>query len=108
VQSGATYYGILDMAGNLFEQCVGGAGYDYSGFTTANGDGVLSAIGSANTVGWPTNGGTNSGTIIRGNWMDSNVLGYAQTSDRSFYPGNSINAGRNKFAGTRGVRSFSY
>lgn len=108
VQSGATYYGIMDMAGNLFEQCVGGAGYDYSSFTTTNGDGVLTALGSANTVGWPTNGGVNSGTIIRGNWFDSNVLGYAQTSDRSFYPGNAINASRNKFAGTRGVRSFSY
>jgi formylglycine-generating enzyme required for sulfatase activity len=108
VQAGATYYGILDMAGNLWEQCVGGAGYDYSGFTTTNGDGVLSAIGSANTVGWPTNGGANSGTIIRGNWMNSNVLAYAQTSDRSFYAGTSWNASRNKYCGTRGVRSFSY
>lgn len=107
-QSGATYYGILDMAGNLSEQCVGGAGYDYSSFTNANGDGVLSATGIANTTGWPINGGTNSGTTTRGGWFNSGNVIYQQTSDRSFSSGDSRNAGRNKYLGARGVRTFSY
>jgi hypothetical protein len=105
-QSGATYYGIMDMAGNLYEQCVGGSGYDYSTFTNANGDGVLSATGTANTTGWPTTGGPNSGTILRGGWMNSNNVIYNQVSDRSYYAGSAINASRNKYVGTRGVRSF--
>ena len=106
-QSGATYYGIMDMAGNVSEQCIGGSGYDYSGFTTINGDGVLNATtGYANTTGWPVNGGTNSGTTTRGGWMNSNNVIYQQTSDRSFYNGDARNAGRNKYMGARGVRSF--
>ena len=105
-QSGATYYGILDMAGNLYEQCIGGAGFDYSGFTNANGDGYLSATGTANTTGWPSSGGANSGTILRGGWMNSGNVIYEQTSDRSYYAGSSINAGRNKYVGARGVRSY--
>jgi hypothetical protein len=105
-QSGATYYGIMDMAGNLYEQCVGGSGYDYSGFTNANGDGVLSVTGYANTTGWPANGGATSGTILRGGWMNSGNVIYSQTSDRSYYAGTSINASRNKYIGARGVRSF--
>ena len=107
-QSGATYYGIMDMAGYVSEQCIGGSGYDYSGFTNANGDGILSTIGYANTAGWPTAGGNNSGTTTRGGWYNSNNVIYQQTSDRSFYAGTSSNASRNKYCGTRGVRSFSY
>ena len=105
-QSGATYYGIMDMAGNLYEQCVGGAGYDYSTFTNANGDGVLAATGFANTTGWPSVGGANSGTILRGGWMNSGNVIYNQVSDRSYYGGSAINASRNKYVGARGVRSY--
>lgn len=105
-QSGATYYGIMDMAGNTSEQCIGGSGYDYSGFTNANGDGVVSAIGYANTAGWPAAGGNNSGTTTRGGWFNSNNVIYQQTSDRSYYNGDVRNASRNKYMGARGVRSY--
>jgi formylglycine-generating enzyme required for sulfatase activity len=105
-QSGATYYGIMDMAGNVSEQCIGGSGYDYSGFTNSNGDGVLSATGYANTTGWPSAGGNNSGTTTRGGWMNSNNVIYQQTSDRSYYNGDSRNASRNKYMGARGVRTY--
>lgn len=114
VQAGATYYGILDMAGNEWEQCVGGSGFDYSGFTTANGDGVLTAKGYANVAGWPSNGGVGSGTIIRGGWFEigSNTF-RLQTSDRSMYLGYQWNGDKSdfnnsKFNGARGVRSFQY
>ena len=107
-QSGATYYGIMDMAGNVAEQCIGGgSGYDYSGFTNANGDGALNATtGYANTAGWPAAGGSNSGTTTRGGWYNSNNVVYQQTSDRSYYNGDSRNASRNKYMGARGVRSY--
>ena len=108
-QAGATYYGIMDMAGNVSEQCVGGAGFDYSGFTTINGDGYLNpTTGYANTTGWPTSGGTGSGTTTKGGWMNSNNVIYQQVSDRSYYNGDARNAGRNKYMGARGVRTFSY
>ena len=91
-QSGATYYGIMEMSGNVTEQCVGGgAGYDYSGFTTTNGDGVVSATGLANVTGWPSNGGI--GTILRGGNFRTYWNIYDLTvSDRSYYAGTTRNA----------------
>jgi len=110
-QSGATYYGIMEMGGNLFEQCVGGgSGYDYSGFRTTNGNGVLSELGLADVTGWPINGGPNSGTIMRGGFFYNNGSTYQiQVSDRTFFAGDNWNdnANRDAGAGGRGVRSFN-
>lgn len=110
-QSGATYYGIMEMAGNVWEQCVGGgSGYDYSSFTTTNGDGTLNATsGLADVVGWPTSGGVTSGTILKGGHFisSSNYFQY-QVSDRSYNGGSTENAEtiRTRYIGGRGVRSF--
>lgn len=108
-QAGATYYGIMEMGGNLEEQVVGGgSGYDYSNFTTANGDGALGSDGNANTPGWPTGIGPNTGNYIKGG--DYQGLGsyptMLQVSDRQFYAGNTNNNGQNNGTGGRGVRSF--
>jgi formylglycine-generating enzyme required for sulfatase activity len=108
-QAGATYYGILDIAGNLSEQVVGGgSGYDFSNFTTANGDGILGADGNANTLGWPTGIGANTGNYTKGG--DYQGLGtypqIMQVSDRQYYSGNTNNNGQNNGIGGRGVRSF--
>ncbi len=53
IHAGATYYGIMDMTANVFERAIGGYNYDYSAFTTTNGDGNLDSYGFANVVGWP-------------------------------------------------------
>jgi formylglycine-generating enzyme required for sulfatase activity len=108
-QAGATYYGIMEMGGNVSEQVVGGgSGYDYSNFTTANGDGALGADGNANTPGWPTGIGANQGNYCKGG--DFNGYGshptIIQVSDRQFYGGNTYNNGQNNGTGGRGVRSF--
>lgn len=110
-QAGATYYGILDMAGQVYEQCVGGgSGYNYSAFTTMNGDGALTANGNANVANWPTDGGYNSGTILKGGFYNSGAAGIAQfqVSDRQFVGGKLENRYDNKtrVTGGRGVRSY--
>ena len=116
-QAGATYYGILEMAGNVNEQCVGGgSSFDYSSFTTVNGDGLVSTTGYANTVGWPVNGGNNSGTILRGGSVYSgsraNSDGYEmQVSDRrningTNYNNYNSNTTKGNEMGGRGVRSY--
>jgi len=107
-QSGATYYGIMEMGGNVSEQVVGGgSGYDFSNFTTANGDGILGADGNANTLGWPTGQGANTGNY----WKGGDFVGNGtkpqiiQISDRQNYAGNGTNNGQNAGFGGRGVRS---
>jgi formylglycine-generating enzyme required for sulfatase activity len=108
-QAGATYYGIMDMGGNVSEQVVGGgSGYDFSNFTTANGDGILGADGNANTPGWPTSWGTNQGNYWKGGDYTGNGTypQIIQTSDRQNYGGNGTNNGQNNGFGGRGIRSF--
>jgi len=116
VQAGATFYGILDMAGNVWEQCVGGGtGYNYSTFTNINGDGALTKVGLANVTGWPGDGGSQSGTILKGGgFRDLNGLysgGAAfQVSDRSFFGGTTLNQTtgntKERSIGGRGVRNY--
>jgi formylglycine-generating enzyme required for sulfatase activity len=51
--AGATYWGIMEMSGNLQERPVT-AGYSTGrSFTGLSGDGILDSIGNANTALWP-------------------------------------------------------
>ena len=105
-QAAATYYGILDMGGQTWEQCVGGGnGYNYSTFTTLNGNGAISTDGLANVNGWPTNGGLSSGTILKGGHFGiGNNTAAIQVSDRQFFQGTNNNT-KEVHLGGRGVRS---
>jgi formylglycine-generating enzyme required for sulfatase activity len=109
-QAGATYYGILDIGGNQNEQCVGGGfGYNYSTFTVANGNGDLSSTGFANVTGWPTDGGLNSGTILRGgNYEIGGNTYLIEVSDRTYVQGSNLNhrSGWDRHIGGRGVRTY--
>ncbi len=109
-QSGATYYGIMEMAGNVSEQCVGGgAGFDYSTFTTVNGNGALTNVGLADVTGWPLDGGISSGTIIKGgDFRTYGSTNQLQVSDRTNYAGSTDNnaTNRQRYIGGRGIRSF--
>jgi formylglycine-generating enzyme required for sulfatase activity len=112
IQAGATYYGIMEMGGNVWEQCVGGgSGYDYSTFTIVNGDGALTNLGLANVTGWPSNGGPNNGTILRGGSFNVSK-DYMRISDRTLYAGDNLNISteNNMYnaTGGRGVRTMSY
>ena len=95
VHAGATYYGIADMTGGTYERCVGGWNYDYSTFTTANGDGNINADGSCGNTIWNNMQYWNRGGSAQ--W------GHAiQASNRNY--GNDANYGQAQ-AG-RGVRSY--
>ena len=102
VQAGASYYGVLDMTGNVAEQCIGGYSYNYSTFTNVCGDGSLSTVGNANVATWPSPGGGQGGAIIRGgDWYSS--ASYLAVSIRSQIT-NSSNTNRYPLNGGRGVR----
>lgn len=108
VQAGATFYGCMDMSGNVWEQCVGGydgLGTNYGGFTGALGDGLLLATGYANASGWPVWGGANGGGIMRGGDWFTNDARSLQTSDRWNQSNlQNLNQGRDLRIGGRGVR----
>ncbi len=106
IQSGGSYYGVMDMTGNVAEQCLGGYNFNYSAFTTANGDGIVATTtGVANTAGWPATGGGPGGGIVRGGDWFSPSTAYLQTSDRAFMTDNS-NQVPDYRVGGRGVRSW--
>ena len=103
-QSGGSFYGVMELSGNVNEQCVGGYAFNYSAFTRVNGNGAITANGSADTVGWPTLGGGQFGGLSRGgDWF--NVSSFLRVSDRAWII-NNTNQGRLRTHGGRGVRNY--
>lgn len=104
VSSGASFYGIMELTGNVSERAVT-AGNDVGrGFTGSNGDGILSANGHANVSNWP---GLSAGEVTSslgtgfrgGGWGDS----YGKVSDR--FLGAYVDDTRCDGCGGRGVRT---
>jgi len=93
VQAGGTYYGIMEMTGNLWERPVTVGNAEGRVFTGVHGDGLLSADGHATETAWP---GLSSGEVtdatgsgLRGgsftdNYMNisNRELGSLEWSDR--------------------------
>lgn len=102
-QSGSSYYGVMDMSGNVAEQCVGGYNFNYSAFTAAAGDGSLSTVGSCNIVNCPSTGGGQQGALTRGGDWFTNGAATMNVSDRGTMISN-YNSTRDYRVGGRGVR----
>jgi formylglycine-generating enzyme required for sulfatase activity len=106
-QAGATYYGIMEMSGNLWERAVTIGNADGRGFTGVHGNGRLSAAGHANQTSWP---GLSSGEVTGasgsgfrgGSWF--NDASRAGVSDRNGAA--SADTARYSGSGFRGVRVF--
>jgi len=72
IESGATYYGIMDMSGNLWERAVT-IGHSVGRlFDGTMGDGVLDTNGNANANTWPGTDALGSG-FLGGNWYHANL-----------------------------------
>lgn len=105
VQSGAGYYGCMELSGNLFEICVSiglAGGRSYTGI---HGDGRLTAAGAADVTAWP---GGNTGMGVRGGGHrdNFNVSQRARVADRAYMTGYiSLGSSRYDHVGIRGVRS---
>ena len=105
VSSGASYWGIMELSGNLRECAVSVADTTARSYTGINGDGTLSSSGRANQSNWP---GMDGGEVVNaqgigqrgGGWRDN--AGACRVSVRSGAGSN--NANRNSHFGARGVR----
>ncbi|MFH1790699.1 MAG: SUMF1/EgtB/PvdO family nonheme iron enzyme [Candidatus Omnitrophota bacterium] len=91
-QSGSGYYGIMELAGNVWERCVSIGNSTGRSFQGTHGDGVLETAsgyeGNATTADWPgyTSGqGVSAGTgagLKGGSWLET-TTGKMAVSDRT-------------------------
>jgi formylglycine-generating enzyme required for sulfatase activity len=102
VRTGAGYYGMMDLSGNVWEEVVSVGDPTGRAFTATHGDGVLDASGNANVSSWPTDGSSGAGNR-GGDWH--NGWNYDQASER--LGGNGSDTPRQMNVGGRGVRSAS-
>lgn len=100
-QSGSTFYGIMDIGGNVMEITVGVGGTQGRAFTNANGDGNLDVNGDGNVATWPAN---SAGYSLRGGYF-ADAPARLTTSDRYYGSFNSSYATRFAFIGIRLART---
>ncbi len=70
VQSGASYYGILELSGNLWERPVTVGNATGRAFTGVLGNGALDATGNADAANWPGTSAQGAG-FRGGGWSDA-------------------------------------
>ena len=104
--AGASFYGIMDLGGNVWEQAFQ-VGHIFANvyvttaaFTGSLGNGTLGGGGDANEASWA--GGPVMAVVRGGNWEYAASL--AQTSDRTYVISTTENATRTRRTGGRGVR----
>lgn len=101
--AGATFYGVMDMGGNVWEQMVD---YEATTFTTVAGDGALittpgGTAGNANTANWPAAATNPGGGVLKGgNWFTNNTQ-FERISNRNL---SDASVNRDYTSGGRGVR----
>jgi formylglycine-generating enzyme required for sulfatase activity len=100
--TGATYYGIMEMSGNLWERAVTVGNSTGRSFTGTNGNGTIDASGNANVTNWPGTDAVGSG-FRGGNWIGNEIR--CLVSDR-VYAG-STDDGRRSDSGFRCLRSIA-
>lgn len=101
VTSGASYYGIMELSGNLWEWVISVADPDGRNYTAVHGDGKLNSSGNYNVSHWPSYNSLGYG-IRGGSWYDAHS--YMRISDR--YWGYASNySSRTYNYGGRGVRT---
>lgn len=103
-QSGASYYGVMDMSGNLFESCVSAGNPQGRNFTGLHGNGSLNSLGDADVSFWygssstiSSNGFGKRGGYYCGN-PDKCTMSYREAATFGI-------SYRSAFNGGRGVRS---
>jgi len=99
--AGASFYGVMELSGNVSEFVVGIWHSEGRSFTGNHGDGNLSSSGAANTISWPTANGVGR---RGGSWSSSS--GILKVSYRGHSYANTSVSYRSKEYGGRGVRSF--
>ncbi len=99
-ESGASYWGVMEFSGNLWERSVSLGNATGRAFTGLHGDGNLTSAGDANVEFWPGAGGVGAG-LRGGGWGSATPV--LRVSDR--YYASYTFADRFHYYGGRVVRS---
>jgi formylglycine-generating enzyme required for sulfatase activity len=101
MQAGASYYGILDLGGNVQERAIYVGNAVGRAFSGLHGDGSITPEGFHNVLNWPANNGLGIGW--RGGFYNNQNANASYTSNRGLQL--ISNNTRTNFSGGRGVRS---
>lgn len=104
VTSGATFFGIMEMTGNVDERPVTAGNVTGRSFTGKNGNGLIDADGNADVLLWPPTA-TAVGVGFRGGNFGLTPAWGLQVSDRHFAARIIASNSRGALYGGRGVRS---
>jgi formylglycine-generating enzyme required for sulfatase activity len=99
-ETGGSYYGIMELTGNLYERTVSIGHPDGRAFSGLHGDGILTANGEHNVLNWPS---LTTGAIGYRGGSYANGTIYCRVSDR-FDAANTANIVNSRI-GFRGVRT---
>lgn len=99
-ETGGSYYGIMELTGNLYERAVSVGNPQGRAFTGLHGNGSISATGTANVANWPLGSGEGLG-YRGGSYFNPNI--YLYVSDRSDAANTFL--GSNGRVGFRAVRT---
>ena len=97
-ETGGSFYGVMELAGNLSERCVNVGSPEGRAYTGLHGDGALNIFGWADVPNWPVNAGLGS---RGGGWND--IAARMAVSSRYSAGENLSSAGI--AVGIRGVRT---
>ena len=105
ITAGASYYGIMELSGNLWERPVTIGNATGRGFTGLHGNGALDPSGAANVSNWPGTDAVGAG-FRGGNW--SIVAAYLCVSNRGIAANTHIRSVRTLSVSGRCVRRRYY
>ncbi|NLR93309.1 formylglycine-generating enzyme family protein [Flammeovirga agarivorans] len=104
IEAGASYYGIMDMTGNVWEMVITVSYEEGHSFDGSHGNGNLDNIGNYTISGWPNISASNPATGIRGGSFE-NTQDRAYISARGYIGEDFSTSSGRSFVGGRGVRT---
>jgi formylglycine-generating enzyme required for sulfatase activity len=86
MQAGASYYGVMELSGNLWERIITVGRPQGRQFNGRHGDGILSIHGSSNEENWPTDIDALGVGLAGGNWRYGEwILHVSSRYHRQYY-----------------------
>jgi formylglycine-generating enzyme required for sulfatase activity len=106
VVSGATYWGVMEMTGNLWEYIIGVMNATGRAYTGSHGDGRLALSGDHDVANWPDVTNPHFGFGLRGgSVVEAAAVGSVHAVSSRVYGWWNSNPGNSYNVGGRGVRT---